>query len=88
MALGPMLVGSASVTHRHARVERCRWGSNDKNRGESHLPPSAAMARSGWRSSCITVTTLLGTKMEFTGARHKSRQTELLEIGWWREEIR
>ena len=33
--------------------------------GEGHPPLSAAMAMSRWHNSCITVTTLLGTKMEF-----------------------
>ena len=32
--------------------------------GEGYPPPGAAMARIGWRSSCVIIATLLGMKME------------------------
>lgn len=42
--------------------------------GEGHTPPSAAMVRSGWCSSCVGVATLLTTKMDF----HRQRR-----VGHW-----
>ena len=47
---------------------------------EGHPPPSAKMARSGWRSSFVIVPTLLRTKMEFERSRLRSRRMKTVEI--------
>lgn len=64
MALGPARSGLQEVPtallHLMQLVGKKQW----QKRGEGHPPPSATMVRIGWRSSCITVTTLLGTRME------------------------
>ena len=49
--------------------------------GEDHPPPSVAMARSRWCNSFVVVITLLGTKMENIGARHRSHWIGLWENG-------
>ena len=51
--------------------------------GESHPPPISVMARSGWRSSYVVVTTLLGTKMEINRLEVSESLDEALEIRRW-----
>ena len=38
--------------------------------GEVHPSPSVVMMRRGWHSSFVTITTLLGTKLELIGMRY------------------